>query len=102
MSEDKLHQQKQAYDQAQKVGERVEVMATSKGWQLHFIPKIQKLRDSAQEIINDPKSDIEMTQHARGMLKAYDEVLGYADETMKNQRAIMHRNATAKVRDSLD
>lgn len=99
MSRDNLYSKRQAYDQAQKVGERVEVMASSKGWTTHFIPKIQKLRDEAQAIVNSPDSSQQETDVNRGLLIGYDIVLGYTEETMKNQRAIMHKNSISKLAD---
>ena len=92
-----INQKKQAYDLAQKLGEKIEVMSSTVGWQEHFIPTVQKKRDEAQAIINDPQSDERTTDLNRGFLQAYDFVLNYAEEKMKQAKTLMRKNTSAKL-----
>lgn len=92
-----VDQKKQAYDRAQLVGERVERMCREAGWREHFIPMIQKKRDQAQGHVNSLESDQRVTDFNRGLLQAYDLILAYEEETLKNQMSIMQKSVKAKM-----
>lgn len=92
-----IDKEKQEYDRAQKVGERVERMCREEGWSDHFIPMIQKRRDEAQSIVNDPDSDQLTTQLNRGVIKVCDEVLGYRVYSEARSGKIMRAVVAAKL-----
>lgn len=91
MAMNERQRKKQEYDSAQKLGERVERMCGEAGWKEHFIPMVQKKRDEAQEAINDLSSDEKTTNFNRGLLKAYDYILGYEEEKKAQARTIMSK-----------
>lgn len=92
-----IDKEKQEYDQAQKVGERVERMCGEEGWSGHFAPMIQKRRDAAQEIVNSPKSGESVTQFNRGIIAMCDEVLGYEEYSKARSGKIMRSVVAAKL-----
>tara|TARA_R100001244_G_scaffold116149_1_gene86170 strand:+ start:952 stop:1236 length:285 start_codon:yes stop_codon:yes gene_type:complete len=88
------NQDKQQYDVAQKVGERVERMCSEEGWKLVFIPMIQKKRDEAQLRINDLGTNPREADFNRGLLESYDYILGYEEEKKAQSSTIMRNTAT--------
>ena len=92
-----IDKRKLAYDSAQKLGERVERMTKEEGWNQHFIPTIQKKRDEAQVQVNSLSSDQRVTDFNRGLIEAYDFILGYENEKIKQALANMKKNTTAKL-----
>lgn len=96
---DELNRRRQEYDTAQKLGERIERMCREDGWKKHFLPMIQKVRDEAQDIVNNYKSSERETQMNRGILMICDVVLKYEEEKKAQALKIMKDNATAKVSD---
>ena len=92
-----IDKEKQEYDRAQKVGERVERMCREEGWSDHFVPMIQKRRDAAQEIVNSPESGESVTQFNRGIIAMCDEVLGYEEYSKARSGKIMRAVVAAKL-----
>jgi hypothetical protein len=91
-----INQAKQEYDNAQKLGEKVERMCAQEGWKENFIPTIAKKRDEAQEKINSIKTTEREADYYRGVLSLCDYVLGYELEKI-NQATTIMRQATKKT-----
>ena len=92
-----INQEKLAYDTAQKVGERVERMCAEEGWKEILIPMIQKKRDAAQKLINDLGTSKRYADYNRGLLDAYDLIIGYEMEKREQSLKIMRKSTRAKM-----
>ena len=90
-------QRKASYDNAQKLGERVERMSKEEGWSEVFIPRIQAMRDEAQKTINKKGVDEREADHCRGVLEVTDFVLSFVEEKTKIAKVNMRKNVTAKL-----
>ena len=89
-----VNSKKQEYENAQKLGESVERMCNEEGWKEYFIPMIKKKRAEAQNLVNSVETDFRIADFNRGLIAAYDFVIGYEDEKKNQAMSIMVKNST--------
>jgi hypothetical protein len=97
-----MNPDKQQYENAQKLGERVERMCNEEGWKEHFIPIIRKKRDEAQAHVNSIETDLRKADFYRGQIEVLNYILGYENEKKNQALTIMHKSATKAHKETLD